>query len=153
MKNKWRQSLELYYSLAVVIFISLCFFNSETIDVAIHDTYFVIPTWFINLLIALLFFLFAVVSWIMRRIQKPLNKTMTFIHLILTFVACLTISLSLNKVIEQPTKYLDSTVQSELENSMTSVANFYISLSLLLIILATGLYIFNVVKSLFYKPI
>lgn len=84
MTNKL--SPQLQYGITGLFLLILSLFSSEALDIAIHDTYIVIDHSHILLLIACVFFFFAIISWIFQKLNRPFNRTLFLIHFWITVI-------------------------------------------------------------------
>lgn len=102
---------ELLYSTISVLLIISSFFSSETLDIAVHDMYFVIAVWQLFLGLAFIFLMFAGISWLCRKINKPLVKRLSFVHFFVTVIviATLVVLIILSSTTE-PARYYDYSV-------------------------------------------
>lgn len=73
---------------AIIIFvIGLFFKNSEnTIDINIHDTYFVITTFHFAILISIVLFLIGLIYYVFSKLKTLLVKSLTVLHTVITIL-------------------------------------------------------------------
>ena len=117
--------------------------NSEesTAVFNVHDTYFVVPYFAIT--IAVIYFLFGFGYWLFqKKLNRKLIKVFTIIHttiFIISYAACWV-----------------TTIYYELNNDLLydglSILNLVIVVSFLLCLLATLMYIANIIIAIFEKP-
>lgn len=68
------------YALTAILILPLSLISGPSLDIAIHDTYFVIAQEHIAYVLSLLFALFSIATWGFKRIKRPLNKKLLNIH-------------------------------------------------------------------------
>lgn len=82
-------SPQIYYALVGVVFIILSLFSFGALDIAIHDSYFVIDHQLIIIGIAIIYFVFATIAWFFCKIKRPLNRILSLIHFWITTIGIL----------------------------------------------------------------
>ena len=79
-----RPHLTSWYAIPVLILAGVLF-NQHTIEIQVYDTYYLISNINFALAGSLLLLLIGFGYWLIGRIRKNLNPTLTTIHLLLTF--------------------------------------------------------------------
>lgn len=142
----------LTYGLTALIILLTSFFVSGSLDIAMHDTYFVIAKNHIIIAIALLFMLFTLTTWGINKISRRLSPTLNWLHYGLTTI-CLVIVIALtHKLTSQPTTYRDYSALNEFkeyESSMT--INEWLSIILVILILSQALFLINIISAFIVK--
>ena len=85
MKIKFKHRADNYFWVtALLIFIvgllQLAFSDSDTLDINIHDTYFVMDKFQIAYFLAFLYFILGVIYWGLYRLQLRISKKLTKLH-------------------------------------------------------------------------
>lgn len=102
---------ELLYSIVGFLLIVFSFLSSESIDIAIHDTYLIIAVWHLFIGLAFIFLMFAGITWLFRKVNKPLIKSLSFVHFFITIFAIGTLAvLVILSSTTEPTRYYDYSV-------------------------------------------
>lgn len=128
-----------------ILVVGLIFFQS-TLDINLHDTYFVIAHVHIALYLCLLFLAFSLIYFIFNKLKKPLNKSLAIIHYIFTILTIILLVFSSTDSYNHIKRYTgDNPFDSEF-----SIKPFILFLSLTFII-AQIIFIFNIVWTLLKK--
>lgn len=140
----------LYGFTAFICGLLALFIHSNSLDIAIHDTYFVIPESHLWLGLTLLFILFFGISLTFELLRKPMNRILSVIHYLITIGCLVSIYLILQK--SAPKRYYDYSVYDDFDQTATDY-EWTNSLVLILFILFAAQFIFilNLLLSLFKK--
>lgn len=115
--------------------------DKNTIDINVHDTYFVIAKFHIWVLLTLFLGMLTCVYFILHKMNRQTNSILTFIHYLLTLVPLIVIPLCGNFVQNTPRRYYPTTTEDVFDNGTTSITNIYF---ILLLALGIGQLIFIV---------
>ena len=126
------RKIQFLYFLNALIFCFASLFTTDSIDISLHDTYFVIPTSYILLLLAIPFVVFAITVILMVAIHRPLNIWLSLFHYLITSIGIAYLCFPKS-------------------NSLSSI-NEWITIVVILILLAQILFIVNVIRSFVMKP-
>lgn len=139
-------SMERFYFLVGIL---LCFFGlfaSETLDISIHDTYFVIASTHIFFVCAILYFLFAGISFLFKRVlTRSLNKSMSIIHFVLTTSAIILTYwtfLKTSSTNQKPKIYRDYSIYGELDSLPPSFDYSTLLLIVIVVVIIDPIYFY-----------
>ena len=118
--------------------------GTETMDVNIHDTYFVFTKYHLSILISALFGIIGFGYWIMKKANRKLSKWLNWIHIILTFGSLL-IMLGI-PFISFESKKSEFPLYDDV-----SIQNLILTLIFLTIIFGQLFYIINIIIGIFRK--
>ena len=127
-----------------IIFLLSILVQNDTLDVNIHDTYYVISNFHVSILLTLLLSLIAFGYWMMIKADRRLNKWLNLSHILLTLGSLLVpytywiISLNFNS---------DSTVFNDYNSNLNTLLIFVIAS----IILGQIIFLINIVIGLLLK--
>lgn len=140
----------LYGFTALICGLSAFFIHSNSLDIAIHDTYFVIAESHLWLGLTLLFILFFGISLTFELLRKSMNRILSAIHYLLTTGSLVSICLLLQK--PEPQRYYDYSVYADFNQTATDY-EWTTSMVLILSIFFAAQFIFilNLLLSLFKK--
>lgn len=82
-------SPQIQYTLVGLILIILSLFSFGALDIAVHDTYFIIDHRYIFIGVAVIYFIFAIIAWGVSKIKKTLNRILFLIHFWVTSIGIL----------------------------------------------------------------
>ncbi|MEO6286942.1 MAG: hypothetical protein ABIN80_05730 [Dyadobacter sp.] len=78
---------------AIPIIILVAFlFPQHTLDIQLHDTYYVIDNLHFTTAAALYLFVIGVVYWIIKKIEKRISYSLAFIHVVTTLTAVIALA-------------------------------------------------------------
>ena len=143
--------ISILYGLTALICGSLALFiHSNSLDIAIHDTYFVIAESHLWLGLTLLFILFFGISLTFELLRKSMNRILSAFHYLLTIGSLVSICLILQK--SEPKRYYDYSVYDDFNQTATDY-EWTTSMVLILSIFFAAQFIFilNLLLSLFKK--
>ncbi len=129
-------------SLLVLLIGFISLGNDTTIDLNIHDSYYVIPSVYISLIISVIYFMLGTGYWLFIKMKRNLFQKLTYFHLIISvgsFVFYWMLILYHKIFISK---------QEELFNDGNFV-NKFIMIVFFLNLVAQPLYILNLISSLF----
>ncbi len=145
---------QLIYFLVGIIFILTSFSTSESLDIAVNDTYYVIAKRHIYIELGFAFIVFAGIIWTFKRINRSLNKTVLLIHFLITTVTMISFVGLVFLIIERsmPKRYTDYSVYDEFNSTSTDFdLNFWLMVVLIVGVLAQVLFVVNMVLSFFKR--
>ena len=143
--------ISILHGFTALIFGSLALFDhSDSLDISIYETYFVIAKSHLWMILMLLFVLFTGISLTFRLLQKQMNWLLSIIHYLLTLGCIINICLIVQK--SQPTRYYDYSVyqdfnQTAFDYQLTTSMN----LILYIFFAAQIIFMLNVILSTFKK--
>lgn len=150
IKNLINQVLSKPYKLiwlVIPIILGLSTIGSNgSIDIQMHDTYFVISSFHIGILFSIILGIIGFIYWLVK--GKKLVNWMTAIHLLTTILALASILIIsfLPNGLFSPSSYSFDTI-SDLTNNPFSTASQILSALVLMAILSQLLFIVNVIMS------
>ena len=112
----------LTYGFTALIIVLTSFFVRDSLDIALHDTYFVIAKVHITIAIALLFLIFTLTTWGIDKIGRRLSSMLNWLHYGLTTICLVIIIVLTQKLSIQPTTYRDYSVLNEFAEYESSIA-------------------------------
>lgn len=137
-----------YFVIAVKLLIS-SFFVTGALDIATHDTYWVIASSHVFLFGAFLFCLFGVITLALDRSKRRSSPWLIWIHLILSILFPVFISIVPNY---SPAKtFTDYSVYDEVETLPSFDWNSLIVILGILFVIAQFLFVVNLVRALLLK--
>ena len=141
------------FSCIILIFILKIFYGNSALDVHLHDTYFIIPNYYLLFFVALAFAVFAAsYHWFNKIFKKEINYTLGYIHFWVSFLgtSLILIPLHYNGLAGMPRRYYDYSDDSNLYEFSNQIS-FSFGLTVLIII-AQLLFVFNFCYSILRKP-
>lgn len=106
--------ISLSYFITALIFGALALVEqTEVLDLAFEEVYFVLPKSLLWLVIACIFLLFAGISLIFELFRKPMNKTLFGIHFLLTILSLTVIYFAVQQE-APPSVHTDYSVMDDL---------------------------------------
>jgi heme/copper-type cytochrome/quinol oxidase subunit 1 len=143
----------LLFSISAIVFLVASVLSiavgNYTVDIAMHDMYFVIAGWHLYLFLSLLLILFAVIYFLFDYLKMPLYKNLGLFHFFGTVIPFIVIFMLNTTIMNQrvPRRYysLDAYPQYD----MYSDLNKFISISLVVFVAAQCLLVANIVLVLF----
>lgn len=139
--------VKLYFATGILLII-ISILKKDSLDIAVHDTYYVIPFTIIFLMLAFLFFIFGGIQLLFEKRKKPLNTVISYIHYF-TSILCLITFYFLNN--QEPKRtYEDYSVYNEFNESPSSFdVNSLLAIVFLIGLLAQLLFVINTLISAF----
>ncbi len=142
---------EHFYIFAALLFFALSFVSNEALDIAIHDTYFVIAHQQIAYLISIYFVLFAGFIFLFRKWGKALNKTIVCLHFFATTITLFGFIVLQMKIAARTKDYQDMSVFDEIKNSNLFEENQLITFLILIFLLAQLIFFLTVIINSFIR--
>jgi heme/copper-type cytochrome/quinol oxidase subunit 1 len=137
-----------YFIIAVTLLIS-SFFVTGALDIATHDTYWVIASSHVFLFGAFLFFLFGVITLALHRLKHRSSPWLVWIHLVLSILFPIFISVVPSY---SPSKTFNNySVYDEVETVPSFDWNSLIVILGVLFVIAQFLFVVNLVRAIFLK--
>lgn len=142
----------LTYGLTAVIILLTSLFIGGSLDIALHDTYFVIAKVHLIITIALLFVLFTLITWGINKISRRLSSVLNWLHYGLTIVSLVTIVVLTNKIAIQTATYKNYSVFDEIEEYEAQMSiNEWLAIIGVILILSQLLFLINVIRAFIVK--
>lgn len=140
------------FSFLILFFVLQIFYGNSALDIHLHDTYFVTSNSYVLFFIAVAFAIFAATYYCFDKIfRKQMNFTLGYIHFWVSFLAASFFLLPMQYVqlAGMPRRYYD---YSNSYNTHTfSNQNTFVSVLILLVVVAQLLFVFNFCYSIFRK--
>lgn len=80
----------LYFLIGFILIVT-SFSGITSVEIAVHDTYFIFSSQQIFLLLGGSYFLFGGIVWIFKKLNRPFNVLLTWFHLIITTLSIIAI--------------------------------------------------------------
>lgn len=130
----------LLFIVAIVLLILFSILTKDkTIDIQLHDTYFVIGNLHFAMLCGVLMILIATIYYLMERIKRPIKLKTGFWHFGIFFIGFLLLLLSLN--LPTPRHYYDT------RNNIYLVQTMF-SIGVILLVTSLTVFLYGVTKAL-----
>ncbi|WP_298312124.1 cbb3-type cytochrome c oxidase subunit I [uncultured Aquimarina sp.] len=127
------------FSIPIILLIGIVSWDA-TLDINIHDTYFVIAYFHLSILISILFGIIGTGYWIMEKANRRLSKWLNWTHVGLTFGGPIVVS------------FLTLFYRTEvMEYKFNNHLNLIITLIIILIVLGQLIFSFNIIYGLIKK--
>ena len=142
--NKLFEKPHLLFFISVPIILLIGFFYRDSaIDFNIHDTYFVISDLHLSSLISIIYGIIGIGYWVHLKTNRKLIKSFVVLHIILTIGGTITFFgisfIPVNTFMDSDSSYFDA----------ISRQDFILSMLVLLIFLAQGLYLVNLIIDIY----
>lgn len=124
------------HGITSLVFIGIGLFIQGSIDIAVHDTYYVVSNSIVMILIALLFALFALILFGIHKMAKQLSPILNWVHFGLTLGPLIIIVLVGFELVDA--------------RAITSV-NEWIAILILVLALSQLVFIANIIQSFLLK--
>ncbi len=139
------------FAMSVLCLIISCIkFGNSTTDIHFYDTYYIISYFSIVLFCSFLFGIFCFIYYIFRRIfRRNLDRSLSRFHFWITYIG-LNVLVSIkhtDQIINEPRRYVEYGGWASFQRF--HYFNIYIELTVILILVAQLLLIFNIIFSLF----
>lgn len=136
----------LFWGIIPVMLLLNVFNGTETIDVNVHDTYFVIEMGFIYYFVSVILGLIGFGYWVTQKANRKLSSWLNAIHIVITFGAL--IALLIIPYVFNSKSQSDFPLYDNLHKQ-----NVAITIVVVLMLLAQVLYVFNLVMALFREKV
>ncbi len=101
----------LLYGVTSLVFLIFSFLVDGSFDIANHDTYLSIANSHLCLSMSFLFAIYFLISLAFYRKEKPINRSLTFLHWVLSLVGIISLIIIIQKMyIDTPQHYYDFNV-------------------------------------------
>lgn len=140
------------FSCLILIFVLQIFYGNSTLDIHLHDTYFVMPNSYPLFFVALAFgILAATYYWFDKIFKKQMNLTLGYIHFWVSFlgISFILLPIQYGGLAGMPRRYYDYSDSSNF-NMFSNQITFISSLTFFLII-GQLLFVFNFCYSILKK--
>src|ERR1044072_160227 len=134
----------------LLIFIVREICRLSPVNINIHDTYFVVPSYHISLVVFFIFQFFAFAYYGFGKLNRPLEKRLGYFHYGLTTVTIVSFFILPHLITNLPWRITPE--YSVLMNSMRTI-NLLITTSVLLFIAAQLLFLINIAITIFKKRV
>ncbi|UKN00197.1 hypothetical protein K6119_07980 [Paracrocinitomix mangrovi] len=150
MKTK---HIHIAYGLTALLLLFMSLFTGATFDIALHDTYVVIPNWHIFIVLSFLFGLYFIVAYLLYKNSRAMRKVLGLIHWSITVLGLITSALLVKNIInETPRRYYDYSVYDpENTYSNSTDLNYVLGIVLIITLIAQLLFVLNLVLALTKK--
>lgn len=152
MKNV---KFEILYALFSILLFGAAFLLNGSLDIVDHDTYYVISNNFLFTALALIFLFFAVINWLFRFLNKPLNQRLNLLHFALTSIAIIAVAFLFHFIVKDKTEriYQDYSVYGEFDSKTYSAFDFNYVLAIIFLfgLLVQLFFIINVFIAIFKR--
>ena len=142
----------LTYAATALLILLTSLFTSGSLDIAMHDTYFVVAKIHIIIALGLLFMFFALVTWGIYYQSRRLSTVLNWLHYGLTILSLVVIVVLTNNLTSQTTTYRDYSVYDEIENYESQMSmNEWLAIILVILILSQSLFLINIIRAFIVK--
>lgn len=142
----------LTYGLTAVIILLTSLFTSGSLDIAMHDTYFVISKIQIVIALGLLFIFFALVTWGIYFLLRRLSSVLNWLHYGITILSLAIVAVLTNYLASQNTTYREYSVYDEIENYEHQMSmNEWLTAIGVILVLSQSLFIINIIRAFIVK--
>lgn len=142
MKNLLHKPHIIFWSCIPILLAMGYFSNYETLDINVHDTYFVIERGAISILFSIIFVVTGLLYWLAQKFNRKLFRSLTYSYIILTLGGLIIlrfVSFVFNFKTNSNNPLIDDLV----------LENIILTLTVLLIVFAQLLFIINLISGLF----
>ncbi len=152
---KKNEKCKILYAFISILCFSAAFLLNGSLDIVDHETYYVISNNFLFTALALIFLFFAIINWLFRFINKPLNQRLNLLHFALTTIAIITTAFLFHFILNDKTEriYKDYSVYEEFDSKTYSEFDFNYVLAIIFLfgILVQLFFIINVFIAIFKR--
>lgn len=150
-KIKKPRIVQIYAFTAIALIIG-SFFIHGCLDIAIEDTYYVIRSSHLVVLIAVLFMLFTLIIWGIEKIHRRLSSLLNWIHYGLTISSFLLIAITTGISVQQPSVHKDYSVLKEFEKTepLMFMEDWFV-VFILTFLSSQSIFFINVIRAFFIK--
>ena len=140
------------YGLTAIILFIAGFFISGSLDISMHDTYYVISNTLLSVMIALLFCVFALITWGVNKISRRLSPILNWLHYGITIAGFVIIAILSSRITTQIKTFKDYSVYNEIEEYESQMSiNEWLVIIVLILILSQLLFLINVIRAFMIK--
>lgn len=140
------------HGITALLLLATSLFTNGSVDIAVHDTYFVISHNHVLILIALLYVVFGLITWGMHQLSRRLSPVLNWLHYLITSLSLLLIFVLITTATTQPSSYIDYSVLKENAASPSMIdLNVWVTLLGICFILGQLLLVANVIRGFFLK--
>jgi hypothetical protein len=136
--NIVKRPFSLFFIATVVVFLFGILNNAKLMDVHIHDTYIVFPSFYFYSLVAVIFLLFGFFYWMTQRVL--FSKALTWAHIVTTLLFTFSVLLFAYRMNAAPKEKLDFSSWTAYTNQSR-----VLSALMLVLILTQLLFLVNVI--------
>jgi cytochrome c oxidase subunit 1 len=140
------------FSCLILIFAIQIFYGNSTLDIHLHDTYFVMPNFFPLFFVALAFAVFAATYyWFDKIFKKQMNYTLGYIHFWVSFlgIGFIVLPIQYAGLAGMPRRYYDYSDSSNFDAFSNQIT--LVTVLTFLLIIAQLLFVFNFCYSILRK--
>lgn len=151
---KFENRIEGVYFWFACLLVILSFLISSSLDIVTHDVYYVISHQLILILLALLFFVFYGITWALRKLQKPVNKTISKLHCIgsISWFVCSVVIFWFSTRNESNEYYKDYSVYDEVESqSILNDVNTWFTILIISFFILQLIFVLGVLAAMIKK--
>lgn len=128
----------LVHTFVGVLFLLVGFLSEGTLDLANHDTYYVINDQHVFRMLALLFFGFGLIHWLIEKVKIQLNRKLSFVHFVLSVLTLLSVLfIYFEYEVKSQPRYSDYSVYGEFETVETNLQFNFVAAGILVLFLIT----------------
>lgn len=136
------------HSITAGILFALSFFVSGSLDIAVYDTYFVISYAYLIIIMAVLFVIFALTTWIIHQIERKLSPILNGLHYALTCLCVATLVIFLYYPTHQSRAFQDYSVLHDVEYHQPITNSYeWITKVIVILIITQFLFLINVYRA------
>lgn len=152
MKINQIPTIVLLYGMTAIILLITSFFIDGSLDISMHDTYFIMSHTFLIIILAVLFAVFASISLGVDKLGRRLSPVLNWFHYGITIVCLAIIVVYIKGMTLQPDTYYDYSVLNEIEENESSMSmNEWLIIIVLVFILSQLLFLINVIRAFMIK--
>lgn len=140
------------HGMTALIILLTSLFTSGSLDIAMHDTYFVVSNDQLIIATYLLFSLFALITWGINKMSRQLSSLLNWLHYSFTIICLVIIVVFTNKLTSQPATYRDYSVFDEIDKYESQMSmNEWFAIIGVILILNQFLFLINIIRAFIVK--